>query len=153
MARPGIDCQRPALGIPLGVILGRAFWNLFADRLGVSDDALTPAVAIALAVPATLLVAAIVATIPARLARRTSAAEVLRSAVSAQVCVACRCTKASRPTVSAATKPEEDARAPVGRARASSTTRSASAATHRTAATHATIARRRARARCGPGGS
>ena len=67
------------IGIPLGLVLGRGVWTLFADRLGVADDALTPTATIALAIPATLLVAALIATIPARLARQTPAAEVLRS--------------------------------------------------------------------------
>jgi hypothetical protein len=68
------------IGVPLGVALGRWLWTLFADRLGVAGDALTPAVATAIAVPATLLIAALIAAIPARLARRTPTAEVLRRA-------------------------------------------------------------------------
>lgn len=65
--------------IPLGLILGRVLWNLFADRLGVADDPLTPAVAIALATRPRCSLPRSWLPSPVRLARRTPAAQVLRS--------------------------------------------------------------------------
>jgi ABC-type lipoprotein release transport system permease subunit len=66
-------------GLPLGVIVGRAVWSVFADSLGVPGD---PAISIAVflvAVPATLLLANMIGALPARAAARTEAAVVLRT--------------------------------------------------------------------------
>jgi ABC-type lipoprotein release transport system permease subunit len=67
------------VGIPLGLVLGRVFWTLFADAIGVASDSSLPVGPVLLAIPVTLVVAALVATIPARLARRTRPAVVLRA--------------------------------------------------------------------------
>ena len=54
-------------------------WQLFADRLGVPLEASTPVAALALLVPATVVLANLVAALPARLAARTRPVAVLRS--------------------------------------------------------------------------
>jgi MacB-like periplasmic core domain/FtsX-like permease family len=66
-------------GLPLGVIVGRAVWSVFADSLGVPGD---PAISIAVflvAVPSTLALANVIGALPARAAARTEAAVVLRT--------------------------------------------------------------------------
>ncbi len=68
------------IGVPLGLVIGRVFWSLFADAIGVATDASIPLLPVVLAVPVTLAAAAIIATIPARIARRTRPAAILRAA-------------------------------------------------------------------------
>ena len=65
-------------GLPIGVAAGRALWTLFAQRLGVVAEPVT-APLVLLAIPATVLVANLVAAIPAALAARTHPALVLRT--------------------------------------------------------------------------
>lgn len=65
-------------GLPLGVASGRWGWQLFADELGVPPQPATPVLVLALLVVATLLLANVVAAVPARLAARTHATTVLR---------------------------------------------------------------------------
>lgn len=67
------------LGLPLGIASSRWGWQLFADELGVPPQPATPVLALALLVVATLLLANVVAAVPARLAARTHAAAVLRA--------------------------------------------------------------------------
>jgi len=67
------------VGVPLGVAAGRWAWQLFADRLGVPPESSTPAAALAVLVPATLLLSNLVAALPARLAARTRPTTVLRA--------------------------------------------------------------------------
>jgi hypothetical protein len=67
------------VGIPVGLALGKGSWAIFADELGVANDATLPIRAVLLAIPVTLVIAALVAVVPARLARRTRPASVLRS--------------------------------------------------------------------------
>jgi ABC-type lipoprotein release transport system permease subunit len=66
-------------GLPLGIVAGRWGWRVFADRLGVPPRPVTPVAAVALLVPATLLLANLIAAVPGRLAARTRPATVLRS--------------------------------------------------------------------------
>jgi ABC-type lipoprotein release transport system permease subunit len=68
-----------AVGIPLGLIVGRWAWVLVADGLGVATDAALPTVALLLAIPVALFVANLVAFVPGRLAARTRPAVVLRA--------------------------------------------------------------------------
>jgi ABC-type antimicrobial peptide transport system permease subunit len=63
----------------LGLVLGRVFWTLFADTLGVASDSSLPIGPALLAIPVTLGVTVLVAAIPARFARRTRPAVVLRA--------------------------------------------------------------------------
>ena len=67
------------VGLPIGLVLGRGSWTIFADELGVAGDASLPLRAVLIAIPVTLATAALVAVVPARLARRTRPANVLRS--------------------------------------------------------------------------
>ena len=68
-----------ALGVPLGAAAGRWAWQLFADRLGVPPQPVTSLTALALLAPGTILLANLVAAVPARLAARTRPTAVLRS--------------------------------------------------------------------------
>jgi ABC-type lipoprotein release transport system permease subunit len=67
------------IGVPVGVIAGRWGWNVFADHLGVVPDAVIPAVMTFLAVPATILVANLLAVVPGRIASRLRPGPVLRT--------------------------------------------------------------------------
>jgi putative ABC transport system permease protein len=66
------------VGVPLGIAGGRWAWQLFADQAGLPTDAITPP-AVLWMIPATLLVAALVALPPARSVARVPAAATLRS--------------------------------------------------------------------------
>jgi ABC-type lipoprotein release transport system permease subunit len=67
------------VGLPLGVLLGRFAWNLFATELGVVSEPVAPAVSAFLVIPATLLLANLVAVLPGRIAAGTRPALVLRA--------------------------------------------------------------------------
>jgi ABC-type lipoprotein release transport system permease subunit len=67
------------IGIPVGILLGRVAWATFADALGVGPASLIPAWALLLAIPATIVLANLIAAIPALLSARTHPAVVLRS--------------------------------------------------------------------------
>jgi hypothetical protein len=67
------------VGLPLGVGVGRFAWNVFADDLGVVPEALTPIGLSALVVPATIVLANLIAALPAQTAARTRPALVLRA--------------------------------------------------------------------------
>ena len=67
------------VGLPLGVIGGRWVWSVFADRLGVVPDPVVPILAVSLAVPATIVLANLLAVVPGRIAARLKAGPVLRS--------------------------------------------------------------------------
>jgi hypothetical protein len=68
-----------AVGIPLGLVVGRLSWRAFATRLGVVTDPTMPWLWIAVTVLGGLLAALVAAAVPARVAARTEAAEILRS--------------------------------------------------------------------------
>jgi len=68
-----------ALGLPLGVSLGRWAWTLFAEQIGVVPEPVTPLSLILLVVPAAVLLANLVALLPAHKAARTPAALALRA--------------------------------------------------------------------------
>ena len=65
-------------GFPAGVALGHWLWSIFASQIGVPDFWTFPLQAL-LIVPATLLLANLIAVLPARSAARTRAALVLRT--------------------------------------------------------------------------
>jgi ABC-type lipoprotein release transport system permease subunit len=67
------------IGVPLGIFGGRWAWILYADHLGVVPFAVIPIVAVLLAVPATIVVANLLAVVPGRIAARLKAGPVLRS--------------------------------------------------------------------------
>jgi hypothetical protein len=68
-----------AIGIPLGMIAGRAAWNAFADGLGVPRAPAYPWELIVATVPVALLLGNAIAAIPAWIAGRTRPAVVFRS--------------------------------------------------------------------------
>lgn len=68
-----------AVGLPLGVGAGRWAWQLVADGIGTPAGAVTPVLAIALTVPAVVLVANALAALPARAAGRIRPAVALRA--------------------------------------------------------------------------
>jgi ABC-type lipoprotein release transport system permease subunit len=67
------------VGLPLGVAVGRFAWNVFAEDLGVVPEAVTPIRLTALVVPAAILLANLIAALPARSAAHTRPALVLRA--------------------------------------------------------------------------
>jgi hypothetical protein len=67
------------VGIPLGVILARATWSMFAGGLGVSPSSVVPMVALVIGAPIMLIIANVIGMLPARAAARTEAAVVLRT--------------------------------------------------------------------------
>ncbi len=69
-----------AVGIPLGVLVGRFLWRAFADDLGVLPDLGDAWVPVLLTVGAGLVLAALAALVPAWLAARAAPAPALRAA-------------------------------------------------------------------------
>jgi hypothetical protein len=67
------------VGIPLGVAAGRWVWTLFADQLGVPPEPTVNVPVVLLAIPATLLIANLVAAVPGRIASRMQPAAALRT--------------------------------------------------------------------------
>jgi ABC-type lipoprotein release transport system permease subunit len=67
------------VGLPLGVAAGRWAWVLVNQGLGSPAGPVTPTLAVLAVVPATILVANLVAALPARAAAATRPAVVLRS--------------------------------------------------------------------------
>jgi len=68
-----------ALGLPIGVAVGRWIWAVFADQLGVPPEPVVNLPIVLLAIPATLSLANLIAAIPGRLASRTQPAAILRT--------------------------------------------------------------------------
>jgi ABC-type lipoprotein release transport system permease subunit len=68
-----------AVGIPLGLVVGRGVWAAVAGNLGVSTAPTWPFVGIVLLVPAVVLAVNLVAALPARAAAHTRPAVVLRA--------------------------------------------------------------------------
>ena len=69
-----------AIGIPLGIAAGRWSWRWFADTLGVVPDPTSPLLIVTVLVPiSAILLANVIAAVPARAAARTQAAVVLRT--------------------------------------------------------------------------
>jgi MacB-like periplasmic core domain/FtsX-like permease family len=67
------------VGVPVGVILGRWFWDLFARQIYAVPEPTVPVVWVALVAVGALVLANIVAAIPARIAARTPTALMLRA--------------------------------------------------------------------------
>jgi putative ABC transport system permease protein len=65
------------VGLPLGIIAGRALWNRFAESIHAVPQPAVPALTIALIALAALLLANLIAAIPARRAARTNTATLL----------------------------------------------------------------------------
>ena len=67
------------IGVPLGFLVGRFTWALFADHLGVVSVPVEAWGSVAIVVPIVLILANLVAIGPAMFARRTQPAQVLRA--------------------------------------------------------------------------
>jgi ABC-type antimicrobial peptide transport system permease subunit len=67
------------IGIPLGIVIGRELWNLFARGIDVVPDPAVPVLTLVLVGIGALVFANLVAAIPGRIAARTSTALVLRA--------------------------------------------------------------------------
>lgn len=67
------------IGLPAGAIAGRALWTQFARQLGTVAEPVTPALALALTIPAAVVVANAIAAAPAFVAARTRAGVTLRA--------------------------------------------------------------------------
>jgi FtsX-like permease family len=68
-----------AIGLPAGVLAGRWAWMLFAGSTGVPGDPVVSAPVLLAIIPVTLLMAALVAAIPGRLAARVRPGAALRA--------------------------------------------------------------------------
>jgi ABC-type antimicrobial peptide transport system permease subunit len=67
------------VGIPLGVIVGRTLWDLFAHEINAVAAPSVPALVVVVIAAGGLVVANLVAAVPGRIAARTPTAVVLRS--------------------------------------------------------------------------
>ena len=66
-------------GVPLGIILGRELWTLFARSIDAVPEPTVPVVSVVLVVVGALVFANLVATLPGRRAARTSVVDILRA--------------------------------------------------------------------------
>jgi ABC-type lipoprotein release transport system permease subunit len=67
------------VGVPLGIILGRWLWDLFARQIYAVPEPTVPTLSLVLVGVGAIVLANIVAAIPARIAARTSTATMLRA--------------------------------------------------------------------------
>jgi hypothetical protein len=67
------------VGIPLGLVIGRWLWDLFAQQIGAVPYPTVSVPSVVLVALGTVLLANLVATVPARTAARTPTALVLRA--------------------------------------------------------------------------
>lgn len=66
------------VGVPLGILVGRVLWNLFASEIVAVPRSTVPAVQIVLVAVGAVILANLVALIPGRIAGHTRTAELLR---------------------------------------------------------------------------
>jgi ABC-type lipoprotein release transport system permease subunit len=67
------------IGVPVGAAVGRWVWAAFADQLGILSEPRVPSIAVLLTVLGALVLANLIAALPARAAARTRPANVLRA--------------------------------------------------------------------------
>ena len=67
------------IGLPLGVAAGRLAWSVFASRLGALSEPVTPSLSLLATVRRPILVANLIAAVPASIAGRMRPAVVLRT--------------------------------------------------------------------------
>jgi hypothetical protein len=67
------------VGIPLGIVIGRQLWTVFARNINAVPDPTVPVVSVVLVALGALVFANVVAAIPGRIAARTPTAMVLRA--------------------------------------------------------------------------
>jgi ABC-type lipoprotein release transport system permease subunit len=75
----GVAVAALAIGVPLGVVAGRLSWQAFARQLGVVPTATTGWGTVAIVVVVTVLMALVVAQLPAHRAAATAPAGGLRT--------------------------------------------------------------------------
>jgi ABC-type antimicrobial peptide transport system permease subunit len=68
-----------AIGLPVGTAAGRALWSTLANHLGAVSEPVTPLLALSVTVPGAVLVANVVAAVPAAFAGRMHPAVALRT--------------------------------------------------------------------------
>ena len=68
-----------AIGLPIGVVVGRAVWSAFARGLGVPPEPATPSLQLLFTIPAAILLANLIAAAPAVIAARMRPAPALRT--------------------------------------------------------------------------
>ena len=74
----GAGVTGAVIGVPLGVLLGRWLWTLFARNIYAVPQPTVPVISIIIVAVSALLLANVVAAVPGRIAARTSTAQVLR---------------------------------------------------------------------------
>lgn len=67
------------VGVPLGLVLGRATWSRFADNIGVSAGVVVPGLTVVAVTVVAVVIGNLAAAVPARTAARTQAGVVLRA--------------------------------------------------------------------------
>jgi predicted lysophospholipase L1 biosynthesis ABC-type transport system permease subunit len=67
------------VGVPLGIVLGRILWDLFANEINVVPDSSVPVVFVLLIALGALVLANLVAALPGRIAARTPTPLLLRA--------------------------------------------------------------------------
>jgi len=67
------------VGVPLGVVAGRTIWNAFADNLGVVPVTVVPIWLLCVLVAGVVIVANVIAVVPALAATRSKPGELLRT--------------------------------------------------------------------------
>jgi predicted lysophospholipase L1 biosynthesis ABC-type transport system permease subunit len=67
------------IGVPLGIAAGRAVWSAFADNLGVGTEPVITVWVMLVLAAATLVVANLLAVVPAFVAARARPASLLRT--------------------------------------------------------------------------
>jgi ABC-type antimicrobial peptide transport system permease subunit len=67
------------VGIPLGIIVGRELWTLFARSINAVPDPTVPVISVVLVGLGTFVFANLVAAVPGRIAAKIVTASVLRA--------------------------------------------------------------------------
>jgi len=67
------------IGLPLGIAVGRIVWSAFAKQLGTLADPVTPSLRLLLTIPAAVVLANVIAVVPAVMAGRMKPAPALRA--------------------------------------------------------------------------
>jgi ABC-type lipoprotein release transport system permease subunit len=67
------------IGLPLGIAVGRTIWSVFAHQLGTLAEPVTPSWQILLTIPSAVVLANLIAVVPAVMAGRMKPAPALRA--------------------------------------------------------------------------
>jgi ABC-type antimicrobial peptide transport system permease subunit len=67
------------VGVPLGLVVGRAVWTAFANNLGAVPVSVSPIWLIGVVVAGVLVVANLIAVVPALVARRSKPGDLMRA--------------------------------------------------------------------------